>query len=110
MILGVMSVHWWRLPRQLAMESARCTRGYHNVRNIINKPLPTPGLPSGRELAKFMAAVQAAVYGSQESVLTPQIWQSVLQRKLYEHQERKAFRLGHHGTPGDEGPVPAKSS
>ena len=54
---------------------------------------------SGRELAKFMAAVQASVYGSASAVLTPEIWDSVLKRKLYEHEERKAFKLGHHGTP-----------
>ena len=56
---------------------------------------------SGRELAKFMAAVQASVYGSAEATLTPAIWDAVLLRKLYEHQERRNFRLGHHGTPGD---------
>ena len=59
---------------------------------------------SGRELAKFMAAVQASVYGSASAVLTPEIWDVVLKRKLYEHEERKAFRLGHHGTPGDVTP------
>eukprot|EP00955_Chlamydomonas_euryale_P111580 366076-Chlamydomonas_euryale.AAC.5 len=60
---------------------------------------------SGRELAKFVASVQAAVYGSHEAALTPEVWNAVLQRKLSEHQERKAFRLGHHGTPGDDGPA-----
>ena len=53
---------------------------------------------AGRELAKFMAAVQAAVYGSHEAVLTPEIFQSVLGRKMVEHEERKQFKLGHHGT------------
>ena len=48
-----------------------------------------------------MAAVQASVYGSAEATLTPAIWDAVLLRKLYEHQERRNFRLGHHGTPGD---------
>jgi len=52
---------------------------------------------SGREIAKFMAAVQAAVYGSAQPVLTPQVWDTVLSRKLFEHKEREAFRLGHHG-------------
>ncbi|KAG2495260.1 hypothetical protein HYH03_006533 [Edaphochlamys debaryana] len=59
---------------------------------------------SGRELAKFMAAVQSAVYGAPEAVLTPAIWRAVLERKLYEHAERRAFRLGHHGT-GDSAQV-----
>ncbi|GFR42049.1 hypothetical protein Agub_g2865 [Astrephomene gubernaculifera] len=62
---------------------------------------------SGRELAKFMAAVQAAVYGASQAVLTPAIWRNVLERKLYEHAERRAFRLGHHGT-GDSAEVLAK--
>ncbi|KAF5841023.1 P-loop containing nucleoside triphosphate hydrolase protein [Dunaliella salina] len=47
---------------------------------------------SGREIAKFMAAVQAAVYGSPQPVLTPQVWDTVLSRKLFEHKEREAFR------------------
>lgn len=42
--------------------------------------------------------MQAAVYGAPKAVLTPEIWQGVLQRKLYEHAERRTFRLGHHGT------------
>lgn len=47
---------------------------------------------TGREIAKFMAAVQAAVYGSAKPILTPQVWDTVLKRKLFEHQERSAFR------------------
>ncbi len=39
-----------------------------------------------------MAAVQAAAYGSAQPVLTPALWKSVLDRKLFEHQERRAFR------------------
>lgn len=51
-----------------------------------------PHTHAGREIAKFMAAVQAAVYGSHEPTLTPEIWESVLARKLHEHQERAAFK------------------
>ena len=47
---------------------------------------------AGREIAKFLAAVQAAVYGGQQAVLTPAVWDTVLQRKLFEHREREAFR------------------
>ncbi|PNH11925.1 ATPase family AAA domain-containing protein 3-A, partial [Tetrabaena socialis] len=61
---------------------------------------------SARELAKFLAAVQAAVYGASQTVLTPATWRAVLERKLYEHGERKAFRLGHHGT-GEKEAAPA---
>ncbi|KAJ9515866.1 hypothetical protein QJQ45_008748 [Haematococcus lacustris] len=46
---------------------------------------------SGREIAKFLAAVQAAVYGSAQPLLTAELWDSVLARKLHEHSERKAF-------------------
>uniref|UniRef100_A0A383WCV6 AAA+ ATPase domain-containing protein n=1 Tax=Tetradesmus obliquus TaxID=3088 RepID=A0A383WCV6_TETOB len=53
---------------------------------------------SGREIAKFMASVQAAVYGSAQAVLTPEIFKRVLQAKLQEHAARKSFLLGHHGT------------
>lgn len=49
---------------------------------------------SGRELAKFMASVQAAVYGSHESVLTPSIFESVLEMKLNEHKQRTIFASG----------------
>eukprot|EP00882_Tetradesmus_deserticola_P029047 GHRQ01032441.1.p2 GENE.GHRQ01032441.1~~GHRQ01032441.1.p2 ORF type:complete len:131 (+),score=76.71 GHRQ01032441.1:75-467(+) len=52
---------------------------------------------SGREIAKFMASVQAAVYGSAQAVLTPEIFRRVLQAKLQEHAARKSFVLGHHG-------------
>lgn len=49
---------------------------------------------SGRELAKFMASVQAAVYGSHEPVLTPAIFENVLNLKLAEHQQRTVFAAG----------------
>lgn len=49
---------------------------------------------SGRELAKFMASVQAAVYGSHEPVLTPAIFENVLNLKLMEHKQRTVFAEG----------------
>jgi len=49
---------------------------------------------SGRELAKFMASVQAAVYGSHETELTPAIFESVLKLKLAEHRQREIFARG----------------
>eukprot|EP00877_Chromochloris_zofingiensis_P015243 jgi/Chrzof1/9973/Cz04g22140.t1 len=55
---------------------------------------------SGREIAKFMASVQAAVYGSPEAALTPEIFRQVLQHKLQEHAARQSFQLGHHATGG----------
>lgn len=74
------------VTEQLLQQTAKATQGF-----------------SGRELAKFLAAVQAAVYGSAEPVLTPEIWKAVLDRKLYEHQQRRRFRLGHHGTGDSPG-------
>ena len=49
---------------------------------------------SGRELAKFMASVQAAVYGSHEPELTPAIFENVLNLKLVEHEQREIFSAG----------------
>lgn len=49
---------------------------------------------SGRELAKMVASMQAAVYGSPEAVLTPAMFKSVLKMKLHEHQQREAFSHG----------------
>lgn len=49
---------------------------------------------SGRELAKFMASVQAAVYGSHEPTLTPELFHQVLKRTLKEHAQRRAFAEG----------------
>ncbi len=49
---------------------------------------------SGRELAKFMASVQAAVYGSHEAELTPAIFENVLKLKLAEHRQRVVFAAG----------------
>jgi ATPase family AAA domain-containing protein 3A/B len=53
---------------------------------------------SGREIAKLMASVQAAVYGSTTTLLTTDIFNRVLEAKLKEHEARKSFMLGHHGT------------
>jgi len=49
---------------------------------------------SGRELAKFMASVQASVYGSHEPVLTSDMLRSVLELKMREHKQREIFALG----------------
>ncbi|GBF92094.1 hypothetical protein Rsub_04441 [Raphidocelis subcapitata] len=53
---------------------------------------------SAREIAKFAASVQAAVYGAPEPVLTPELFRRVLDHKLREHAARRAFVVGHHGT------------
>jgi ATPase family AAA domain-containing protein 3A/B len=64
---------------------------------------------SAREIAKFAASVQAAVYGAPEPVLTRELFGKVLDYKLKEHAARRAFVLGHHGT-GDSAPPPGGAS
>lgn len=44
---------------------------------------------SGREIAKLMASVQAAVYGSLKCVLDPTLFREVVDYKVAEHQQRK---------------------
>ncbi|KAF3321537.1 ATPase family AAA domain-containing protein 3-like protein [Carex littledalei] len=43
---------------------------------------------SGREIAKLMAGVQAAVYGSKECELSPALFREVVDYKVAEHQQR----------------------
>mmetsp|Transcript_18877 Transcript_18877/g.57048 ORF Transcript_18877/g.57048 Transcript_18877/m.57048 type:complete len:601 (-) Transcript_18877:2465-4267(-) len=49
---------------------------------------------SGRELAKMIASIQTAVYGSKQATLTPAVFQQVVQRKVKEHAQRQAFVAG----------------
>lgn len=49
---------------------------------------------SGRELAKFMASLQAAVYGAKKAVLTPELFEQVLEFKVKEHIHRMKFTKG----------------
>lgn len=49
---------------------------------------------SGREIAKLMASVQAAVYGSTECELTPSLFREVVDYKVAEHQQRRKI-AGH---------------
>mmetsp|Transcript_7428 Transcript_7428/g.21454 ORF Transcript_7428/g.21454 Transcript_7428/m.21454 type:complete len:430 (+) Transcript_7428:51-1340(+) len=44
---------------------------------------------SGRDIAKMMSAVQAAVYGSVDGILTPAMFKGVVDYKLKEFQKRK---------------------
>ncbi|BBN03971.1 ATPase family AAA domain-containing protein 3A/B [Marchantia polymorpha subsp. ruderalis] len=47
---------------------------------------------SGREIAKLMASVQGAVYGSISTTLTPEKFIEVVDYKIDEHQRRSKFR------------------
>lgn len=44
---------------------------------------------SGREIAKLMAGVQAAVYGNKECELSPVLFREVVDYKVAEHQQRR---------------------
>ncbi|XP_020215237.1 ATPase family AAA domain-containing protein 3 [Cajanus cajan] len=44
---------------------------------------------SGREIAKLMASVLAAVYGSENCVLDPSLFREVVDYKVAEHQQRR---------------------
>ncbi|PHT53454.1 hypothetical protein CQW23_07916 [Capsicum baccatum] len=44
---------------------------------------------SGREVAKMMASVQAAVYGSEDCVLDANLFREVVDYKVAEHQQRR---------------------
>ncbi|CAI0555588.1 unnamed protein product [Linum tenue] len=48
---------------------------------------------SGREIAKLMAGVQAAVYGSHDCVLDPNLFREVVDYKVAEHQQRSKLGL-----------------
>jgi ATPase family AAA domain-containing protein 3A/B len=43
---------------------------------------------SGREIAKLMASVQAAAYGTPNATLTTDLFQNVLELKLKQHHMR----------------------
>ncbi|XP_061999853.1 uncharacterized protein LOC133717197 [Rosa rugosa] len=49
---------------------------------------------SGREIAKMMASVQAAVYGSENCVLDPTLFREVVDYKVAEHQQRRKLAAG----------------
>ncbi|CAO1942050.1 unnamed protein product [Urochloa humidicola] len=52
---------------------------------------------SGREIAKLMASVQAAVYGRPECILDPQLFSEVVDYKVTEHHQR--IKLASEGMP-----------
>ena len=44
-------------------------------------------------LVMFFCPAQAAVYGSRDATLTPELFKRVLHMKLREHEQRKGFEL-----------------
>lgn len=53
---------------------------------------------SGREIAKLMASVQAAVYGSENCVLDSNLFREVVDYKVAEHQQRKKLAASDGGS------------
>lgn len=53
-------------------------------------PAPPAFLP-GRELAKFMASVQAMAYGSHNAELTSAMFRRMVETKVAEHSKRRGF-------------------
>jgi len=49
---------------------------------------------SAREIAKTMAAVQSAGYGTPDAVLTAEVFRDVIQRRVREHGERRRMESG----------------
>ncbi|XP_068634958.1 uncharacterized protein [Aristolochia californica] len=49
---------------------------------------------SGREIAKLMASVQAAVYGTKDCILDANMFREVVDFKVAEHQQRQKFAEG----------------
>lgn len=52
---------------------------------------------SGREVAKMMASVQAAVYGSEDCVLDANLFREVVDYKVAEHQQRRKLAAAEGG-------------
>lgn len=52
---------------------------------------------SGREIAKLMASVQAAVYGSKDCELNPGLFREVVDYKVAEHQQRRKLAAAEGG-------------
>lgn len=57
--------------------------------DILREAAARTGGFSGREIAKLMASVQAAVYGSEDCVLDPNLFREVVDYKVAEHQQRR---------------------
>jgi ATPase family AAA domain-containing protein 3A/B len=68
---------------------------------------------SGREIAKLMASVQAAAYGTADATLTQELFDMVLQLKTKQHTLRQRLggdSVGHAGAHSTaRTPVPASS-
>ena len=50
---------------------------------------------SGRQLAKMMISCQGAIYGTEESTLTPESYWKLVRRKVEEHQRKRTMAAEH---------------
>lgn len=64
--------------------------------DILREAAAKTGGFSGREIAKLMASVQAAVYGSENCELDPNLFREVVDYKVAEHQQRSKLAEGGH--------------
>ncbi|KAL6007190.1 hypothetical protein ACLOJK_032686 [Asimina triloba] len=65
------------IPEAVIREAAKKTEGF-----------------SGREIAKLMASVRAAVYGHLDCVLDPQLFMEIVDYKVAEHRQRLELAAG----------------
>lgn len=65
---------------------------------VIREAAAKTGGFSGREIAKLMASVQAAVYGSEDCVLDSKLFREVVDYKVAEHQQRRKLAASDGGS------------
>ncbi|KAF5810075.1 putative ATPase family AAA domain-containing protein [Helianthus annuus] len=80
---GVFSKFFQKQQQQIEI------KGLNN--DMIKEAAAKTGGFSGREIAKLMASVQAAVYGSEDCVLDPVLFREVVDYKVAEHQQRRTL-------------------
>ncbi|XP_022148618.1 ATPase family AAA domain-containing protein 3 isoform X2 [Momordica charantia] len=99
------------LEKYIANAGARKSGLFQNVFKGQQKKIEIKGLTddivreaaaktegfSGREIAKLMASVQAAVYGSETCVLDPSLFREVVDYKVAEHQQRRKLAASEGG-------------
>ncbi|PIA46037.1 hypothetical protein AQUCO_01600361v1 [Aquilegia coerulea] len=84
---GAKKSSWWPFSKQTQKKIELKGLSDEILQEVAVK---TEGF-SGREIAKLMASVQAAVYGSQDCVLDSNLFREVVDYKVAEHQQRRKF-------------------
>ncbi|KAJ4799937.1 ATPase family AAA domain-containing protein 3 [Rhynchospora pubera] len=78
---GILGWFWRSQPQKIEVKGI--------ADDIIREAAAKTDGFSGREIAKLMAGVQAAVYGSKECELNPALFREVVDYKVAEHQQRR---------------------